>query len=106
MSCTGHDTLMQYSFIHFGHLYSAPSSSLLLRVAPDYSTDTVSKFHGEAHRQLQVKDLPFCLYVAARAGVEPTTLRLKVIVSTTAPPRPANIVMKILIICTVVHTYM
>src|SRR6218665_3405233 len=27
-------------------------------------------------------------YVAARAGVEPTTLRLKVIVSTKAPPRP------------------
>src|SRR6218665_3014115 len=27
-------------------------------------------------------------YVAARAGVEPTTLRLKVIASTKAPPRP------------------
>ena len=27
-------------------------------------------------------------YVAARAGVEPTTVRLKVIVSTKAPPRP------------------
>src|SRR6218665_985771 len=27
-------------------------------------------------------------YVSARAGVEPTTLRLKVIVSTKAPPRP------------------
>ena len=26
--------------------------------------------------------------MAARAGVEPTTLRLKVIVSTKAPPRP------------------
>src|SRR6218665_3353457 len=29
-------------------------------------------------------------YMAARAGVEPTTLRLKVIVSTKAPPRPTN----------------
>ena len=46
-------------FIHsFGHFYSAPSSPLLLRGAPDYSTDTVSEFHLEAHRQLQVKDLP------------------------------------------------
>ena len=27
-------------------------------------------------------------YVAARAGVEPTTLRLKVVVPTKAPPRP------------------
>src|SRR6218665_586546 len=46
-------------FIHsFGHFYSAPSSPLLLRGAPDYSTDAVSEFHAEAHRQLQVKDLP------------------------------------------------
>src|SRR6218665_2880646 len=44
--------------IDSGHFYSAPSSPLLLRGAPDYSTDTVSEFHAEAHRQLQVKDLP------------------------------------------------
>ena len=36
----------------FGHFYSAPSSPLLLRGAPDYITDTVSEFHAEAHRQL------------------------------------------------------
>src|SRR6218665_1761083 len=47
-----------HSFIHSGHFYSAPSSPLLLRGAPDYCTDTVSEFHAEAHRQLQVKDLP------------------------------------------------
>ena len=50
----------RYYFIHFvnsGHFYSAPSSPLLLRGAPDYSTDTVSEFHAEEHRQLQVKDL-------------------------------------------------
>ena len=46
------------SFIHSGYFYSAPSSPLLLRGAPDYSTHIVSKFHAEAHRQLQVKDLP------------------------------------------------
>ena len=46
------------SFIHSGHFYSAPSSPLLLRGAPEYSTDTVSDFHAEAHMQLQVKDLP------------------------------------------------
>src|SRR6218665_1039051 len=54
------------SFIHSGHFYSAPSSPLLLRGAPDYSADTVSEFHAEVHRQLQ----------------------LKVIVSTKVPPRP------------------
>src|SRR6218665_2546041 len=46
------------SFIRSGHFYSAPSSPLLHRGAPYYSTDTVSEFHAEAHRQLQVKDLP------------------------------------------------
>src|SRR6218665_287186 len=42
----------------FGHFYSAPSSPLLLRGAPDYNTDTVLEFHAEVHRQLQIKDLP------------------------------------------------
>ena len=41
-----------HSFIHAGHFYSALSSPLLLRGAPDYSTDTVSEFHAEAHWQL------------------------------------------------------
>jgi len=36
-------------FIHSGHFYRAPSSPLLLRDAPDYSTNTVSEFHVEAH---------------------------------------------------------
>src|SRR6218665_2702831 len=45
-------------FIYSGHFYSAPSSPLLLRGTPDYSTDTVSEFHAEAHRQMQVKNLP------------------------------------------------
>src|SRR6218665_676551 len=49
-----------HSFIHsfIRPFHSAPSSPLPLRGAPDYSTDTVSEFHAEAHRQLQVKDLP------------------------------------------------
>ena len=42
-----------HSFIRsFGHFYSATSSPLLLRGAPDYSMDTVSEFQAEAHRQL------------------------------------------------------
>src|SRR6218665_413539 len=54
-TASGHGT---NSFIHPGHFYSAPSSPLPLRSAPDYSTNTVSEFNAEAHRQLQVKDLP------------------------------------------------
>src|SRR5688572_3462176 len=46
-----------FSFIHFRYLYSAPSR-FLLRGAPDYSADTESEFHAEAHEQLRVKDLP------------------------------------------------
>src|SRR6218665_407318 len=33
--------LFIHSFIHSGHFYSAPSSPLLLKGAPGYSTDTV-----------------------------------------------------------------
>src|SRR6218665_2286091 len=76
-----------YSFIHSGHFYSASSSPLLLRGAHDYSTDTVSGFHAEAPQATVSKGLAQGSYVAARAGVEPTTLRLRVIDLINAPPR-------------------
>src|SRR6218665_2051897 len=65
-----------HSFIHSGNFYSATSSPLLLRGAPDYSTNTVGKGLAQGP------------YMAARAGVEPTTLRLRVVASTNAPPCP------------------
>src|SRR6218665_961847 len=81
------------SFIHSGHFYSIPSSPLLLRGAPDYIQHEycigVSRRSAQVYLQLQDsagKGLAQGPYVAARAGVEPTTLRLKVIVSTKAPP--------------------
>src|SRR6218665_2435326 len=55
---TAVDQQFIHSCIHSGYFYSASSSALPLRGAPDYSTDTVSEYHAEAHRQLQVKDLP------------------------------------------------
>ena len=61
-----------HSFIYSGHFYSAPSSPLLLRGAPDDSTDTVSEFHAEAPQATAGKGLAQGPYVAARAGVEPT----------------------------------
>ena len=45
-----------YSFIS-STCFSAPSR-FLLRGTPDYSVDTESEFHAEAHEQLGVKDLP------------------------------------------------
>src|SRR6218665_3238894 len=77
---------MLSSFIHSDHFYSAPSSPLPLRGAPDYSTDI-----GVSRRSAQAtagKGLAQGPYVTARAGVEPTTLRLIVIASTNAPSRP------------------
>ena len=46
------------------------------------------EFHAEAPRPPASEGLALGPYVAARAGIEPTTLWLKVIVSTKAPPRP------------------
>ena len=57
-TCETITSIINDSFIHSGHFYSAPSSPLLLGGTPDYTTDTVSEFHAETHRQLQVKDLP------------------------------------------------
>ena len=61
--------MLIHSFIH--SFYSASSSPLLLRGAPEYSIDTVSEI---ARRSATVKDLPK-VYVAARVGFETTTLR-------------------------------
>src|SRR6218665_794655 len=91
MCCTGWDNIVCI-FIHSGHFYSALSSPLLLRGAPDYSTDTVSEFTRRSAQATAGKGLAQGPYVAARAGVEPTTLRLKVIVSTKAPLRPTIII--------------
>src|SRR6218665_344087 len=44
--------------IHSGYFYSAPSSPLLLRCAPDTTRILCRNFHAEAPRQLRVKDLP------------------------------------------------
>src|SRR6218665_1716337 len=39
--------------IHSGHFHSTSSRPALLRGAPNYSTDSVSEFHTEAHSQLK-----------------------------------------------------
>src|SRR6218665_3494595 len=84
-----------HSFINSGHFYSAPSSPLLLkrrsRLQHGYCI-------GVSHRSAQAtagKGLAQGPYMAARAGGEPTTLRLKVIDSTKAPPCPTSINMSI-----------
>ena len=77
-------------FIHSDHFYSASSSPLLLRRAPDIARTLCRSFTPKRHGQLQVTELAQGSYVAARAGVEPTTLGLKGIDPTKAPPRQRN----------------
>src|SRR6218665_3057477 len=45
-------------------------------------------------------------YVAARAGVEPTTLRLKVIHSTNVPPRPTRLDCLSSLLCSVFDSWL
>src|SRR6218665_1132063 len=46
------------SFIHLGHFYSASSSPLLLRGAPDTARILYQSFTPKRHMPLRVKDLP------------------------------------------------
>src|SRR6218665_658736 len=46
------------SFIHSGYFYSASSSPILLRGAPDTARILCRSSTPKRHRQLQVKDLP------------------------------------------------
>src|SRR6218665_1393772 len=86
-----HDAFI-HSFIHSCHFYSAPSSSS--------TTQRRSRLQhgyciGVSRRSAQAtagKGLAQGPYMAARAGVEPTTLRLRVIASTNAPPCPIQYV--------------
>src|SRR6218665_1987493 len=55
------------------------------------STNTVLQFHAEAPQVAASEGLAQGPCVTAREGFEPTTLRLKGIDSTNAPPRPTCI---------------
>ena len=48
----------QHSFIHSWYFYSAFSSTLLLRGAPDYGIHSVSELTRQSTTALPVKDLP------------------------------------------------
>src|SRR6218665_3371779 len=83
VSCTG-----STSFIHSGYFYSASSSPLLLGSTPDTARIVCQSFTVKRDRQLRVKDFAQGLYVTARAGFEPVTLRTKGVDSTNEPICP------------------
>ena len=66
-------THLSLTFIYSGYFYSASSSPLLLRGTPDTARIL---FHTEAPQALS-EGLAQGLYVAARAGFEPTTFQTK-----------------------------
>src|SRR6218665_1655602 len=68
--------ISRYSFIYSGYFYSASSSPLKLRGAPD-STATVSEFHAEVPQATVSERLAQGPHEAARAGFETTTLWTK-----------------------------
>src|SRR6218665_1323930 len=79
------------SLIYSGYFYSASSSPLLLRGAPD-SMDTLPEFHVEAPQATASEGFAHSPYVAARAGVEPMTLQTNDVDSTHAPPTPHSLI--------------
>ena len=84
------------SFIHpWLFLYNINSYYILQVIyyseALRHSTDTVLEFHPEAPQATASEGFAQGPYVAARAGVEPTTLRAIGIDSTNEPPCPVAI---------------
>src|SRR6218665_1694780 len=66
-----------------GHFYSASSNPLLLRGASDTAWILCRKFTlKSATFNCELRTCPSSLYMAARAGVEPMTLRTKGVDST------------------------
>src|SRR6218665_1415539 len=81
------------SFIHSGHFYSGPLAALqVLYYSEAHPTTALIGLLSFTPKRTSMhcigKGLAQGHYVAARAGVKPTTLPLKVIDSTKAPSRP------------------
>src|SRR6218665_2603704 len=78
-------------FIHSGHFYSAPFKSFTTQRRPRLQHEYCIEVSRRSAQETAGKGLaqgPCSVYVTARAGGEPTPLRLRVIASTNAPSRP------------------
>ena len=76
-----------HSFTRSGYFYSASSSPLLLRGAPNYSIDTVSELTCLSATSELLAQGP---YMVARVAFEPVTFRKQGTKPTTEPPCPYN----------------
>ena len=96
------DYIITHSFVHSGYFYSAPTSPLLLRGAPDTARILCRSFTPKRHVQATASEgLAQGPNVAARVEFEPTTLRTKGIQSTNEPP---NLTPAVLHIFHMTHT--
>ena len=75
------------SFIHSGYFYSASSSALLFRGAPDTAW-TLLEFNAKVSQATASEQLTQGPYVAATVGFKPITLRTKGVEPTNEPPHP------------------
>ena len=79
------------SFIHSSKLFlERLCKSTTTQRRSRHSTDTVPEFQAEAPQSAVSEGLAQGPYMAARAGVEPMTLRTKGVDSTNASPTPHN----------------
>src|SRR6218665_143388 len=78
----------QTNFTHPGYLYSASSSPLLLRGAPDTARILCRSFTPKRHRQLRVKGLPkvSTWRIERDSNPRPFEVRTKVAESTKGHP--------------------
>src|SRR6218665_2205575 len=81
-------TLTQCSFNHSRYFYSASSSPLLLRGAPNTARILCWSFTPKCHRQLRVKDLSKVSTWHPERDSNPRPFRQKVNESTNEPPCP------------------
>src|SRR6218665_3039638 len=82
------EEVLQISFIHSGHFYSVPFKSSTTQRRSRLQHGHCIGVSRRSAQAIAGKGLAQGPYMAARAGVEPTTLRLRVIASTNAPSCP------------------
>ena len=76
------------AFIHSRYFYSASSSPLLLRCAPDYNINTVSELTLRSATGTTSQGITQGPYVVTRMGFEPATFRTQGTEPTTKPTCP------------------
>ena len=85
--------LPEHSIYWLGYFYSASSSSLLIRGAPDTTRILCRSSRWIATGNCEWRNCPSSLYVAAGAGFEPATFLTKGVESTNELPRPTNVLL-------------